>query len=68
MPEVPLTRVTPLSGVGNATSELLRAKLVALVGPTIPLTSNKSISLKIMSIAAPFMIATTAIVSIAYAA
>ncbi|MFL5615487.1 MAG: penicillin acylase family protein [Gemmatimonadaceae bacterium] len=32
-PEVPLTRVTPLSGVGNATSELLRANLVALVGP-----------------------------------
>jgi penicillin amidase len=31
-PEVPLTRVTPLSGVGNATSELLRARLVALVG------------------------------------
>lgn len=31
-PEVPLTRVTPLSGVGNGTSELLRARLVALVG------------------------------------
>jgi len=31
-PEVPLTRVTPLSGVGNGTSELLRAQLVALVG------------------------------------
>ena len=30
--EVPLTRVTPLSGGGNATSELLRARLVALVG------------------------------------
>jgi penicillin amidase len=31
-PEVPLTRVTPLSGVGNGTSELLRARLVSLVG------------------------------------
>lgn len=31
-PEVPLTRVTPLSGVGNGASELLRAQLVALVG------------------------------------
>jgi penicillin amidase len=31
-PEVPLTRVTPLSGVGNGTSELLRARLAALVG------------------------------------
>src|SRR5205823_13103171 len=31
-PEVPLTRVTSLSGVGNGTSELLRARLVALVG------------------------------------
>lgn len=31
-PEVPLTRVTPLSGVSNGSSELLRARLVALVG------------------------------------
>ena len=31
-PEVPLTRVTSLSGVGNGTSELLHARLVALVG------------------------------------
>jgi penicillin G amidase len=31
-PEVPLTRVTALSGVGNAASEMLRARLVALVG------------------------------------
>jgi len=31
-PEVPLTRVTPLSGVGNGTSELLRARLISLVG------------------------------------
>ena len=31
-PEVPLTRVTPLSGVGNGTSELLRSRLVSLVG------------------------------------
>jgi penicillin amidase len=33
-PEVPLTRVTSLSGVGNGTSELLHARLVALVGVT----------------------------------
>jgi len=31
-PEVPLTRVTSLSGVGNGASELLHARLVALVG------------------------------------
>jgi penicillin amidase len=31
-PTVPLTRVTALSGVSNGTSELLRARLVALVG------------------------------------
>ena len=31
-PEVPLARVTSLSGVGNGTSELLRATLVGLVG------------------------------------
>ncbi|HEY2379499.1 MAG TPA: penicillin acylase family protein [Gemmatimonadaceae bacterium] len=31
-PEVPLTRVTSLSGVANGTSELLHARLVALVG------------------------------------
>jgi penicillin amidase len=31
-PEVPLARVTSLSGVANGTSELLRARLVALVG------------------------------------
>ena len=31
-PEVPLTRVTPLSGVSNGTSELLHARLVALLG------------------------------------
>lgn len=31
-PEVPLTRVTSLSGVGNGTSELLHARLIALVG------------------------------------
>jgi penicillin amidase len=31
-PEVPLTRITSLSGVGNGTSELLHARLVALVG------------------------------------
>jgi len=31
-PEVPLARVTSLSGVGNGTSELLHARLVALVG------------------------------------
>ena len=30
--DVPLTRVTSLSGVGNGTSELLRARVVALVG------------------------------------
>ena len=30
--EVPLTRVTSLSGVANGTSELLRARLVAVVG------------------------------------
>ena len=30
--EVPLVRVTPLSGVSNGASELLRARLVALVG------------------------------------
>ena len=30
--EAPLTRVTSLSGVGNATSELLHARLVTLVG------------------------------------
>ena len=32
--DVPLTRVTPLSGVSNGASELLRARLVALVGVT----------------------------------
>jgi penicillin amidase len=31
-PEVPLARVTSLSGVSNASSELLRARLVALAG------------------------------------
>ncbi len=31
-PEVPLTRVTGLSGVGNATSEVLRAALIAKLG------------------------------------
>lgn len=31
-PEVPLARVTSLSGVANGTSELLRARLVAIVG------------------------------------
>ena len=31
-PDVPLVRVTPLSGVSNGASELLRARLVALVG------------------------------------
>jgi penicillin G amidase len=31
-PTVPLTRVTSLSGVGNGASELLRARLVALLG------------------------------------
>ena len=30
--DVPLTRVTPLSGVSNGASELLRARLVAMVG------------------------------------
>jgi penicillin amidase len=31
-PDVPLARVTPLSGVSNGSSELLRARLTALVG------------------------------------
>jgi penicillin amidase len=31
-PEVPLARVTPLSGVSNGASEILRARLVSLVG------------------------------------
>ena len=31
-PEVPLTRVTPLSGVSNGASEIFRSRLVALVG------------------------------------
>jgi penicillin amidase len=30
--DVPLARVTPLSGVSNATTEILRARLVSLVG------------------------------------
>src|SRR5690349_16117602 len=31
-PDVPLARVTPLSGVSNASTEILRARLVSLVG------------------------------------